>query len=72
MGIPELVGDGVDGLLVPPGRPDLLADALERLAADPALRRRLAEHGRRHVAEEFDVDVSAGRLVDVFAAAQRR
>ena len=37
----EIVAHGVDGLLVPPRRPDLLADALTRLVGDPALRRSL-------------------------------
>jgi glycosyltransferase involved in cell wall biosynthesis len=40
-GIPELVTDGVDGLLVPPGDPDALAVALSRLAADRELVARL-------------------------------
>jgi colanic acid/amylovoran biosynthesis glycosyltransferase len=72
MGIPELVEHEAHGLLVPPGRADLLADALARLAGDPALRRRLGENGRRRVEADFDVDVSAQRLVQVFVAAQRR
>ncbi len=37
----EIVAHGVDGLLVPPRRPDLLADALTRLVGDPSLRRSL-------------------------------
>jgi glycosyltransferase involved in cell wall biosynthesis len=40
-GVPQVVQDGVNGLLVPPGRPDALADAIERLVHDPGLRRRL-------------------------------
>ena len=46
-GIPELVTDDVTGLLVPPGDDAALADALERLAADPDLRRTLGAAGRR-------------------------
>jgi len=41
MGIPELVVDDENGLIVPPGRADLVADALVRLARDPELRARL-------------------------------
>src|SRR5215211_1095275 len=43
MGVPELVEHGVSGLLVPPARPDLLADALQRLAVDRGLRRKMGE-----------------------------
>jgi glycosyltransferase involved in cell wall biosynthesis len=54
-GVPELVRDGETGLLVPPARPAALASALERLAADAALRRRLGEAGRRRAEEHFDI-----------------
>jgi len=50
-GIPEVVTDGHTGRLVPPQRPDLLADALAQLLTDPTLRSRLGEAGRRHVHE---------------------
>ena len=40
-GIPELIRDGLDGLLVPASSAELLASALERLAEDPLLRRSL-------------------------------
>ncbi len=46
-GIPEVVTDGATGRLVPPQRPDLLADALEKLLADPAERARLGAAGQR-------------------------
>ena len=66
MGVAELVRDGENGLLVRPGRADQLAAALERLAADPELRARLGEEGRRTVESEFDVDASARRLCELF------
>jgi glycosyltransferase involved in cell wall biosynthesis len=44
--IPELVEHGDNGLLVPPGNPAALAAALERLAADDDLRRRMGERAR--------------------------
>jgi colanic acid/amylovoran biosynthesis glycosyltransferase len=67
-GIPELVEDGVCGLLAPPRDAKALADALERLAVDPALRARLAAAGRDKVVREFDVDRNAAILVARFAA----
>src|SRR2546429_9663742 len=51
-GIPDIVEDGVSGLLVPPGDADALAAAVRRLRDDPALARRLGEAGRRRVQEE--------------------
>ena len=66
-GIPELVEDGRSGLLVPPGDTRALADALRRLADDPALAARLARAGRAVVEADFDVHRSAERLVELFA-----
>jgi len=50
-GIPELVEDGVTGILVPPGDVGALRAALERLLDDPVLRRRMGRAGRRRVNE---------------------
>jgi colanic acid/amylovoran biosynthesis glycosyltransferase len=61
-GIPELVVDGVTGLLVEPGRPGELAAALGRLLDDPELRARLAAAAREHVERRFDLDAEAARL----------
>jgi glycosyltransferase involved in cell wall biosynthesis len=71
-GIPELVTDGVDGLLVPPGDDAALAEALARLAADPDLRRRLGEAGRATVVRDFDVDRNAAALAARFAQSAGR
>ena len=49
----EAVHDGATGLVVPTDDPDAFAAALERLADDPALRRRMGEAGRARVAAEF-------------------
>lgn len=46
-GIPDIVEDGENGLLVPPNDPTALADALESVARDPALRQRLADGAAR-------------------------
>lgn len=70
-GIPELVEDGVTGLLVPPGDAEGLARALARLHDDPALRRELARAGRTKVVSAFDVHENASRLAREFEAHAR-
>ena len=52
-GIPEVIQDGVNGLLVGPGDPAALALAIHRLLDDPALRTRLGEAGRRTIVSMF-------------------
>jgi glycosyltransferase involved in cell wall biosynthesis len=65
-GIPELVVDGVTGLLVPPDDPDATAAALYRLFADPELAIRLGRAGQAVVRERFDGDRLAGDLAALF------
>jgi glycosyltransferase involved in cell wall biosynthesis len=55
-GIPEVLIDGVTGLLVPPRDPDALAAAVVRVLGDRALAARLGAAGRRHVEDKFTVD----------------
>jgi len=55
-GVPELVEDGVTGFLIPPRDPDALAEALQRLIADPELRRRMGQAGREKALKEFTLD----------------
>jgi glycosyltransferase involved in cell wall biosynthesis len=68
-GIPELVVDGESGLLIAPGRPDELAAAIETLAADPELCRRMGRAGREKVVAEFRAEDSAPALWRAFAEA---
>lgn len=72
MGIPELVEDGVGGLLVAPSDPDALADALERLAADPSLRRSLGAAGRARVQQAFELTRTIDDLGAALAEASAR
>ena len=67
MGTPELVEDGVSGLLVAPARSDLLADALARLAEDSDLRGQLGEAGRARVTAVFDQRDATARLHEALA-----
>ncbi len=71
-GIPELITDGVNGLLVPPDDPDALADALRRLARDPELAQQLARAGTAAVHEHFDGERLAHRLVELFSGGPPR
>jgi glycosyltransferase involved in cell wall biosynthesis len=52
-GIPELIQEGQNGILVPPKDPRALARAIERLARDPEERHRLGEKGRKLIEERF-------------------
>lgn len=67
-GIPELIDDTHNGLLVAPGRVDELAGAIERLIADPSRARELGVRGRETVAREFDVEHTAEQLRCCFAS----
>jgi colanic acid/amylovoran biosynthesis glycosyltransferase len=59
MGIPELVDDGANGLLVAPGRADELTEALARLVQDAEERVRMGRAAREKVRRDFDVAASA-------------
>jgi glycosyltransferase involved in cell wall biosynthesis len=67
-GIPEIVVDGVTGLLVEPGDVDGLAAALDRMAAEPALRRLLGQGARHHVTRGFDVSAMVEGNLAVYRA----
>ena len=69
-GVPELVEDGQNGLLVPQGDERALAQALLRLVRDPALNARLGAEGARRV-QAFDWDAIAAQYLEVYAAAAR-
>ena len=66
-GIPSLIDDGVNGLLVPPGDAERLAMAIDRLASNPGLRRRLGEQARTRVERECRPEETARRYVAVYA-----
>ena len=64
--IPETLRDGETALLVPPGEPVALADAMERLALDPALGRRLGHGGRQLYERTYDLDRYMRRLLALY------
>jgi glycosyltransferase involved in cell wall biosynthesis len=65
-GIPELVNDSVSGFLVKRNDAVSAAERLNRLAADPELRRRLGDAGREVVGEKFDLRRNVSQLVRLY------
>jgi glycosyltransferase involved in cell wall biosynthesis len=59
-GVPDVVDDGTDGFLVPPGAVDELATRLAELATDPGLRARMGDAGQARMRTRYAVD----RLID--------
>ena len=67
-GTPEFLTDGVHGILVPPGEPDALAEAMRALFADPDRRRRLGRAARARLVQDFSEEAG----IDLIAAALAR
>ena len=67
-GIPELVIDQETGLLVPPGDPNAIADALIEVVRDPAAAQRRALAGRELVEREVDLAKNVAKLSSQFQA----
>lgn len=64
--IPELIDDGVTGVLVEPQQPSALAGALAAVIADPARRQRLALAGQTRMARDFGMQSNLARLAVKF------
>lgn len=64
-GIPEMVLPGETGLLVPPGDPESLAAALDRLAADPESARTMGRRGRERVEARFNSQQMVNRSLEL-------
>jgi glycosyltransferase involved in cell wall biosynthesis len=61
--IAEVLRDGMDAALVPPGDANALAEVIVRLAADPPLRRRLGSSARARVMEHYTWQQNAARVL---------
>jgi colanic acid/amylovoran biosynthesis glycosyltransferase len=68
-GIPELIRNSIDGLLVAPSDDEGFAAAIARLMDDEELRRRIGVAGRRRVMEKYDLKLNVARLGRVFEEA---
>jgi glycosyltransferase involved in cell wall biosynthesis len=71
-GIPEMIDDGVHGLLVQPRDPAALATALQRVLSNELLHERLARAARQRICERFDSRRTTVALRDLFAAELQR
>jgi len=59
-GVPDVVDEGETGFLVPPGDTQAIAEQLEVLARDPALRKSMGETGRERVLRRYSVERLVG------------
>jgi glycosyltransferase involved in cell wall biosynthesis len=65
-GIPEVLTNGLDGLLVSPADPRALAEACIRLACSPELRTRMGEAGRATVETRFSLDAMVRQVEAIY------
>jgi glycosyltransferase involved in cell wall biosynthesis len=63
----DVVADGVSGLLATTGDPVALADVLERVLGDRALRERLGTEARRTATRDYGFDTVTARYVELYA-----
>jgi glycosyltransferase involved in cell wall biosynthesis len=70
-GTPEAVVDGVTGYLVPPAEPAALAEAVNRVLADPARAKAMGRAGRARAKESFSAAAMARRYADTYEAVGR-
>lgn len=68
-GTPEIVRDGIEGILVFPRDPDALAQAIDRLIGDATLRSSLGRAGVSRVQAEFTIDRYVARTLEIYASA---
>jgi glycosyltransferase involved in cell wall biosynthesis len=62
----EIMRHGETGLLVPPpGEPDALADAIERILAHPSLAAEMGASARKRIVERFDLQHSVDQLDEI-------
>ena len=65
-GLPEIVADGVTGILVPPGDAGLLGQAIGRLIENEALRIEMGRKGRERFRQEFSAEVVVPKIEEAY------
>jgi glycosyltransferase involved in cell wall biosynthesis len=71
-GMPEMVEDGVSGLVVPPSNPVALREALSKLEASPELRTTLGAAGRKRIVGTFNISDTIDRMEQLFESVAKR
>ncbi len=68
-GIPEIITDGVDGLLVEAGHPDMLANAIARLLSDKSLKNLLGQRAKSKIANKFSWQANISKYLQCYSEA---
>ena len=71
-GVPEIIQDGKNGLLIPSKHPEELAEAILQLYKDQKLRRRLGENARKTVLEKYTAEKVVNQYLETFEAVMPR
>ena len=65
-GLPEVVENGVTGIVVPPRAPEKTAEAIEKLVLDEKLRKQMGEAGRKRVAKFYDWNKNVEQMIEIY------
>jgi len=65
-GIPEVIEEGKDGILVPPKDPEALAKAIRSLLDSPELQKRIVQNAYRKVKEKYSIERYATDLLNLY------
>ena len=65
-GVPEIIEHGVSGYLIPPERPDLLADAIKTVLGDRQMYNRFVVNGRERVKKSFSIRQRVAKLISLY------
>jgi glycosyltransferase involved in cell wall biosynthesis len=65
-GVPEVIEDGVSGILVPEGSPERLREAIGRIQRDRGLSREIAGGGRLRVERDYDAKKTSREVADLY------
>ena len=71
-GLPEVVEDGVTGVLVEPNNPDALAEAMKRVAGDREEALELGKRGQERAEECFEIGRQMGKVLEVLKSSVQR